>query len=198
MRHDSSLHTAVVLLGSPGAGKGTVARRLEAEHGYTHVDMGSILRRRAAHHDTLGEQIAIAQARGIMVPKETVLSALTSHLASLPRRSRLVLDGFPRTPGQVAAADDGRVPVDVSVAVLLDLPPGIAAHRLHSRQDSQPRVDDAADVIATRLSLTRQTVDAVRALYERRGILERVDASGCPDDVYDRVVACLDQASSMV
>lgn len=198
MQSDPAVHRAVVLLGCPGAGKGTVARRLQADHGYVHVDMGRILRQRATCGDTVGAQVAIAQARGIMVPKETVLSALTSHLESLPRESQLVLDGFPRTSGQVAAADDGRVPVDVTVAIWLDVPADVAAARLHARRGAHPRIDDAPDVIATRLSLTNQTVDAVRALYERRGMLEHVDATGCPADVYAQVESCLGQAFSMV
>lgn len=198
MHSEPALHTAIVLLGSPGSGKGTVARRLAADHGYCHVDMGEVLRRRAARGDALGDRIAIAQARGIMVPKEAVLTALTAHLDALPTRSRLVLDGFPRTTGQVAAADDGRVPVDVTLAVWLDVPPEVATERLRSRGTSEVRADDTTDVIETRLGLVPQTVDAVRALYGRRGILERVDAQGSPADVYERVCSRVLPTWSMV
>jgi adenylate kinase len=190
-------HLAVVLLGSPGAGKGTVARRLEADFGYTHVDMGSILRQRAERGDALGRRIAIAQARGIMVPKETVISALCTHLGSLPQEARLVLDGFPRTAGQVSAADDGRVPVDVVLAICLDVSPEVAVERLSARNGLQSRPDDRAEVVDTRLDLIPQTVDAVRRLYEGRGILERVDAHGPPSEVYERVVACVQPAWSL-
>jgi len=187
MHSEPALHTAIVLLGSPGAGKGTVARRLAADHGYRHVDMGEVLRRRAARDDAVGNRIAIAQARGLMVPKEVVLTALTAHLDTLPTRSRLVLDGFPRTTGQVAAADDGRVPVDVTLAVWLDVPDEVATKRLRARSIAEARVDDTTDAIETRFGLVPQTIDAVRALYAQRGILERVDAQGSPAEVYERV-----------
>jgi adenylate kinase len=191
MHSDPALHPAVVLLGAPGAGKGTVARQLEAEHGYCHVDMGEVLRRRAGRGDALGNRIAIAQARGIMVPREVVLGALTAHLSALRPGSRLVLDGFPRTTGQVAAADDGRVPVRITLAIWLDVPAEVAAGRLRSRSSLESRVDDTHHVIETRLGLVRETVDGVRTLFERRGILECVDAQGSPAEVYERVSACI-------
>lgn len=184
-------HEAVVLLGLPGAGKGTLARRLERAHGLRHVDMARLLRDRAAVDDPVGRRIAIAQARGPMVPKDAVLDTLVAHLDRIPRAMPLVLDGFPRTTVQVAAADDGRVPVAVTRAVWLDVSPDVARARLDGQARRERRADDAAEVVATRLDLVRETVEAVRTLYERRGILESVDGDGSPDDVYERVTACL-------
>lgn len=184
-------HEAIVLLGAPGAGKGTLARRLEQVHGYCHVDMGHVLRERAEADDPIGRRIAIAQARGLMVPKEAVLETLVSHLDRLPLDVPLVLDGFPRTPAQVAAADDGRVPVDVTFALWLEVPDAVARRRLGGRADDGDRDDDTPEVMETRLRLVSDTVEAVRGLYERRGILRSVDASGTPDDVYQRALACL-------
>lgn len=191
MASTTGSHEAVVLLGAPGAGKGTLARRLERDHGYRHVDMGQVLRERAELDDPIGRRIAIAQARGLMVPKEAVLETLVEHLDRVPLDVPLVLDGFPRTTAQVAAADDGRVPVDVTIALWLEVPDDVARRRLAGRSSSEERADDTPEVMETRLGLVQDTVEAVRALYERRGILEAIDAGAGPDDVYRQALARL-------
>jgi len=192
MTQTPTTHEAVVLLGLPGSGKGTLARLMERRLGYRHVDMGRLLRRRAEVDDPIGRRIAIAQARGLMVPKEAVLEALVAHLAQLPLNVPLVLDGFPRTTVQVAASDDGRVPVEVTVAFWLDVPEEVVRGRIRARARGGRRIDDRSDVLDARLSVANDTVEAVRALYERRGMLEVLDGRPAPEAVFAQAVERLE------
>ena len=112
-----------------------------------------------------------------MVPKELVLEVLNDHLENCDPGAPLILDGFPRTTAQLAASDDGRVPITIERAVWLDVPRTIAEARLRQRAGSTPRNDDGDRAMAGRFAVMNETVEAVRHEFAARGILEVVDAS---------------------
>jgi adenylate kinase len=154
-----------------------------------HLDMGAILRLRATRGDATGQRIHRTQIRGEMVPKELVLQVLNEHLARhLPERI-LVLDGFPRTRAQLAATEDGRVPIAIDRAIWLDVPRDVAESRLRVRAGIEPRNDDAASTL--RFALMDETVDAVRRELVTRGVLEVVDATLDADTVFSEVSSLL-------
>lgn len=183
---------AIVLLGGPGAGKGTLARKLAATCAMRHVDMGQLLRGRAVRDDGMGRRIHRHQARGEMVPKELVLGALNDHLARLSSERTLVLDGFPRTTGQFAATEDGRVPIEIERALWLDVPRSIAEARLLERAAHSPRHDDGRSAADQRFALMDETVESLRRELAARGMLEVVDASQSADQVFEEVLALID------
>lgn len=189
---------AFAILGSPGSGKGTLARQIAGEHGLLHVEMGDILRRRAASFDELGVKLARTQGHGLMVATDIVIELLNDFLEPYDSSQALVLDGFPRTSTQVAAADDARVPILVRSAVWLEVPRSIAEGRLRNRARDAPRSDDADDVARRRLDLLSTTLDAVREDYRARGLLEVVDATQAPDRVYEDVLAAFEPLLSKV
>ncbi len=188
MSGDGDRVGAIALLGSPGAGKGTLARRLEQTCGVTHLDLGHLLRVRAVRPDLVGRRIVGAQTRGDMVPKEVVLEVLFEHLGRLDPARTLVLDGFPRTTAQLAATDDGRVPIRIERAIWLDVPREVAQERLRRRAAHAPRNDDGDATARQRFALMSDTVDAVRRAFAARGLLETVDATRTPDEVLSDVV----------
>jgi adenylate kinase len=182
---------AIALLGGPGAGKGTLARRLVTACGIQHVDLGQLLRARSARDDPAGRRIHRLQAQGQMVPKELVLEVLNDHLENCDPGAPLILDGFPRTTAQLAASDDGRVPITIERAVWLDVPRTIAEARLRQRAGSTPRNDDGDRAMAGRFAVMNETVEAVRHEFAARGILEVVDASRTADAVFESVLGLL-------
>jgi adenylate kinase len=192
MPADCDRFRAIVLLGLPGAGKGTLARKLAATFGMHHVDMGQLLRNRAKRGDRIGRRIHRLQARGDMVPKELVLETLNEHLARLSTDRMLILDGFPRTTGQLAATEDGRVPIKIERAIWLDVPRPIAESRLRERAAHSPRNDDGGPAARQRFALVDDTVEALRREFAARGMLEVVDASRSPDQVFEDVHALID------
>ena len=126
-----------------------------------------------------------------MVPKEIVLGVVNDHLRRCDLEQPLILDGFPRTTAQLAAMDDGRVPIAIARAVWLDVPQTIAESRLRFRAGSTPRNDDGDVATRRRFALMDETVEAVRHEFAARGMLEVVDASRSASAVFDAVQALL-------
>jgi adenylate kinase family enzyme len=127
-----------------------------------------------------------------MVPKELVLNVLNEHLSRLSCDCTLVLDGFPRTTGQFAATEDGRVPVAIERAIWLDVPRSIAESRLLERGAYSRRNDDGGSAAHRRFALMDETVESLRRELAARGMLEVVDASQSADQVFEEVLELID------
>jgi adenylate kinase len=201
----------VILLGAPGAGKGTQAARLAAARSLPHVSTGELLRDHKARATPLGLQAKGFMDKGELVPDQLVLDMLAARVAAPDCREGYVLDGFPRTDVQARALDKHLRPSDQVLVVDLEVDDETivarAAGRLSCRQcgriyhakNAPPRQagtcdacggelvqrsDDAAPVVRERLRVYHEKTAPLVRYYRERGLLTSLDGERAPDDVF--------------
>lgn len=207
----------LVLLGAPGIGKGTQARRLQQEYGWQAIATGDLLREAMANGTPLGEQARAYVQRGELVPDELVNQIVFERLQAL---ESFILDGYPRNLSQAHALDaflqERQQPLHAVLAFELDneqIVQRLSGRRIcpqcgaiyhvvanPSRAGDRCercgatliiREDDHPDTIRRRLAVYREQTEPLIAYYAQQGLLQRIDASGDPDTVYQRVLRTL-------
>jgi adenylate kinase len=183
----------IVILGPPGAGKGTQARRVSQEIGLPHVATGDMLRAAIADGTELGRRVKPILDRGDLVPDDLMIELIRHRLDELDTANGFILDGFPRTYGQAEALDAMLAEIDRALLVVLEfqLPDEVAYERLLGRG----RSDDMPDMIRHRLDIQR-VPDEVVAYYRAKGILVGVQADRSVDEVFADVQSVLQTAAA--
>ena len=184
----------IVLLGPPGAGKGTQAGRITDRFGGVHIATGDILRSNAERGTELGRTAQEYMDRGDLVPDEVIIEMVLERLGEEDCAGGFVLDGFPRTVPQAEALerrlDELGRPLDAVVS--LEAGQDELRDRLAGRAEEQDRAeDDDEDAIRRRLELFEEETAPLLDFYAGRGLLVRVDAAGAPDEVSGRIAAAL-------
>lgn len=183
----------MVLLGPPGAGKGTQAARIGERLGIPAISTGDIFRAHVAGSTELGRRARAYMDKGEYVPDSVTNAMVADRLAEDDAASGFLLDGYPRTAAQVDALDDtlserGEA-LDVVVEITADA--DVVVERLLGRAAEQGRADDTEPVIRRRLKVYAEATAPLAAIYEGRGLLLRVDGMGGVDEVTDRIMAAL-------
>lgn len=183
----------LLLIGAPGAGKGTQAVRLAEHFGITHISSGDLLRRHVTEGTDLGRRVQQYVSRGDLVPDQMVLDMLRKPIVAASEQGGYVLDGFPRTVEQAEIAYETarELGVAVQVAAYLDVAREELVRRLLARGRGS---DDTQDVIEHRLEVYEERTFPMIDYYDRREILVRVDGSQPEDDVTRALVARLESA----
>ena len=213
----------IVLLGAPGAGKGTQARKLMADKNIPQVSTGDMLRVAAAAGTRFGLQAKPLIDAGNLVPDDVVLGIISERLGEPDAQEGFILDGFPRTTQQALDLEEllDQMGTPLDTAVLLHVDFDILMKRLtgrrtcsitgkllnvylssqeeldectHAGGDLIQRVDDNEDTISTRLSVYHESTEPVIEFYRQRGGLITIDASGAAASVYEKLKAVLQQA----
>jgi adenylate kinase len=214
----------IVLLGPPGAGKGTQAKRLVERYGIDHIATGDIFRRNVQSGTALGKLAKTYMDRGELVPDDVTMRMVSEALQAAPRG--YVLDGFPRTVAQGQALEKeltamGR-PLTGAVALAID--DEAAVKRISGRRtcarcqrpynvefnpprlsglcdvcggDLAQRPDDSEHVVRRRLEVYHDSSEPLLAFYSERGLLREIDASGTEDEVTALTATVLDELSSV-
>jgi adenylate kinase len=177
----------LLILGPPGAGKGTQAEVLCRALGIPHVSTGAMLREHVDGGTELGLLAKEIMDSGELVSDEIVVAMVADRLSRDDAACGWLLDGFPRNPAQAAALDGILGDRAVDTVLVIDAPEDEIVARMLARG----RSDDTAEVTRTRLAVYREQTAPLLDLYERRGVVRYVDGVGETSEVLCRIVEVL-------
>ncbi len=179
----------LLLLGAPGAGKGTQAARLVAELGIPQISTGDMLREAVATGTELGQRARATMDRGELVSDESVIGLAGERLAQDDAMQGFVLDGFPRTVAQAEALDGilAGLGTRLERCVAIGLDEDVVVDRLLKRAEIEGRSDDNEETIRKRMDVYRAQTAPLLDYYRERGLLAEVDGVGSVDDVAGRI-----------
>jgi adenylate kinase len=177
----------LLLIGAPGAGKGTQAVKLAEHFGVTHISSGDLLRQHVTDHTSFGAKVKEYVSAGDLVPDQLVLDMLRKPIVEASAEGGYVLDGFPRTVDQAEIAYETarELGVAVQVAAYLEVPREELVRRLLARGRG---ADDTQAVIEHRLEVYDAKTQPMIEYYAEREILVTVDGAQPPDDVTAELV----------
>jgi adenylate kinase len=184
----------IVMIGPPGAGKGTQGALLAIHFNIPHIVMGDLLRDHVVRGTELGRVVRGHLDRGELVPDEIVLDLMRqSHIAAKRAGGGFVLDGMPRTMNQARAKHKIALGLGMTANVALHLHADDEelTHRLLVRAAIEHRSDDTEEIIRQRLELYRQASPPLLAWYRQRGILVSIDAMRPAEEVGRGILAAL-------
>lgn len=216
----------LVLLGPPGAGKGTQARMLEKRFGVPQVASGDLLRTAVRKKTALGREAKRFMDKGALVPDDLVLKLVEERLSQPDAASGFILDGFPRTVAQAETLSAmlktaGQRQLDKVVAIMV--PDEEIVKRISGRRTCKncgamyhliydpprnhnlcnscngelyQRDDDAEDTVRMRLEVYAATMRPLLEYYERTGLLKQIDGIGRPEEIQQRIVEALGSAGT--
>lgn len=183
----------LVLLGPPGAGKGTQAARIAERIGVPAISTGDIFRVNVAERTELGRTAQRYMDAGEYVPDEVTNAMVADRLSQDDARPGFLLDGYPRTEPQVRELDSMLEAQDASLDAVVELTVEVdeIVSRLLGRAQEQGRTDDTEPVIRRRLEVYHEQTAPLVGIYAGRGLLVQVDGMGEIDEVTDRLQAAL-------
>jgi adenylate kinase len=184
----------LLIMGPPGVGKGTQACSIAAHYRIPAISTGSIFRTHVTNQTPLGRQVSEILAAGSYVPDEITNAIVSDRIHQPDAVSGWLLDGYPRTIGQVESLDsilevDGAA-LDAVVSLTADA--DLLVDRLLKRAELEGRADDNAETIRHRMNVYNTATDPLLDTYRERGILVEVDGIGLIEEVAYRVTRALD------
>jgi len=188
----------LLIMGPPGVGKGTQATGVAAHYGIPAISTGSIFRANVKNQTPLGLKVGAIMEAGGYVPDEITDAIVSDRLGQDDALSGWLLDGYPRTLGQVESLDRMLDATHTAIDAVLSLTAddALLVARLLKRAETEGRADDNEDTIRHRMAVYAQATDPLLSLYRERGLLVEVDGIGAIDEVGARVTKALDEKLS--
>lgn len=201
----------MILVGPPGAGKGTQAARLVGRLNIPHISTGDMFRANLKQGTELGKKAETYMTKGELVPDELVIEMTMDRLGQPDCADGFMLDGFPRTTPQAEALDKALTDAGVTLdaVVLIEVADELIVERVTGRRNDPEtgtiyhikynpapaeiadrlvqRKDDTAEACKERLSKYHNETAPIIPFYEGKGLLKRVDGVGTPDEVTERI-----------
>jgi len=184
----------LLLLGPPGAGKGTQAQRLVEKLGIPQISTGDMLRSAVASGSDVGRQARDFMDRGELVPDAVVTAVAEERLTQEDAASGFILDGFPTTGAQAEALDSllARLGTRLERCIAIGVEAETLIARLIERGRLEGRSDDNEESIRTRMQVYRNQTEPLITHYTQRGILVEIDGAGSMDEVEKRIGEALE------
>lgn len=188
----------LIMVGPPGAGKGTQAKTLTAELGIPNISTGAIFRENMANNTELGLQAQQYMNAGNLVPDEITNAMVRDRLAQPDAAEGFLLDGYPRNAAQVEELDKilADMGTQIDAVVELDIPDDAIVDRLLKRAAMEKRADDTEDVIRHRIEVYHDETEPVVSAYAERDMLLKVDGQGDIEEIRQRIVQALNERLS--
>jgi len=185
----------LLIVGPPGAGKGTQASLIADRYGIPAISTGDIFRANIKNQTELGKQVEAIVSAGSYVPDDLTNAIVADRLAQADAANGFLLDGYPRTVDQVHELDRMLAQADTALdaVVLLEADTDEVVQRLLKRAQEQGRADDTEEVIRHRQEVYTEQTEPLIALFDERDIVVRVDGLGSIDDVSARIADALSQ-----
>jgi len=188
----------VLLLGPQGSGKGTQAKRIQAEYGVPQIATGEILRDAIATESELGRRVKPIVESGQLVPDDLMIEMIRVRLGEDDAQDGFILDGFPRTLPQAQALDEMLADIgrELSIVFGFQLADEIGIERMTKRAAIEGRKDDTPEAIAQRLSLYHAQTEPLIGHYRAQGNLVGIHADRSVDEVFAEVQEALEQTAA--
>ena len=183
----------LLIMGPPGAGKGTQGKVVAEELGVPAISTGNIFRSNVANQTELGKVVSAIMEKGELVPDSLTVELVADRLAQPDTAPGFLLDGFPRTLPQAHSLDDILAELGIALDAVLSLvvDSETLVQRMLKRAQIEGRADDNEETIRRRFEVYSAETEPLLAFYRDRGLVVEVDGLGTVPEVHARIMAAL-------